>query len=396
VGHLARAALHFAVDGVTIPSHCSPRPRRRGRGPRPRTRAGRPAAPWGRAAATRPRPTTRASCSSSSVLSPPSSLATTSSVAFEVVLVPMWVLISRFGDDHATERARADASNRFVLFTALVDADAARHPRPRRPERYPTSACWPPRTAPGCPPRPRCSSRPSSSSASASRCPWPVHTWLPPAHTIAPTAGSVLLAAVLLKMGPTASSGWPSPPCPRASTWWRRSSRRAARSGSSGEAWPLVERDQRLVAYSSVAHMGFVALGLASGTQTGMQAALFGNVAHGSSRRCCSSSSAGSRSAGECRPPSPATPCATCPRGWGSPSWWVRLGAVRRGWSGSGRVPTVYAAWTPAGPRPAVPTCAAGVVGCHRPRPTRSACSASSGGPPELTGRSARLHAAPP
>ena len=40
-------------------------------------------------------------------------------VAFEVVLVPMWVLISRFGDDHATERARADASNRFVLFTAL-------------------------------------------------------------------------------------------------------------------------------------------------------------------------------------------------------------------------------------------------------------------------------------
>ncbi|HVD64087.1 MAG TPA: NADH-quinone oxidoreductase subunit M, partial [Lapillicoccus sp.] len=40
-------------------------------------------------------------------------------VAFEVVLVPMWVLISRFGDEHATERARADASNRFVLFTAL-------------------------------------------------------------------------------------------------------------------------------------------------------------------------------------------------------------------------------------------------------------------------------------
>jgi NADH-quinone oxidoreductase subunit M len=59
-----------------------------------------------------------------------------------------------------------------------------------------------------------------------------------------------------------------------------------AASGAIGILWGglacLVERDlKRLVAYSSVAHMGFVAVGLASGTQTGMQAALFGNVAHG-------------------------------------------------------------------------------------------------------------------
>src|SRR4029453_4364581 len=59
-----------------------------------------------------------------------------------------------------------------------------------------------------------------------------------------------------------------------------------AASGAVGIIWGglacLVERDlKRLVAYSSLAHMGFVPLGLASGTQTGMQAALFANVAHG-------------------------------------------------------------------------------------------------------------------
>ena len=112
---------------------------------------------------------------------------------------------------------------------------------------------------------------------------WPVHTWLPPAHTIAPTAGSVLLAAVLLKMGTygivrLAIATVPDGFATRGAV--------PRRDGAIGILWGglacLVERDlKRLVAYCSVAHMGFVALGLASGTQTGMQAALFANVAHG-------------------------------------------------------------------------------------------------------------------
>ncbi len=112
---------------------------------------------------------------------------------------------------------------------------------------------------------------------------WPLHTWLPPAHTVAPTAGSVLLAGVLLKLGtyglvrlvvPVVPQGF-SPVAPY-----------LAGFGVVGILWGglacLVERDlKRLVAYSSVAHMGFVAVGIASGSPQGLQGALFANVAHG-------------------------------------------------------------------------------------------------------------------
>ncbi|HEY5419831.1 MAG TPA: NADH-quinone oxidoreductase subunit M [Marmoricola sp.] len=206
-------------------------------------------------------------------------------VAFEVVLVPMWVLISRFGDDHATERARADASNRFVLFTALgstlmllgilvlvvqsgtsdLGLLAAAHGAGLS---APTQVLVATLLVVGL----------------GIKVPlWPVHTWLPPAHTIAPTAGSVLLAAVLLKMGTYGIIRLAIPTVPEG---FHVVAPFLAASGAIGILWGglacLVERDlKRLVAYSSVAHMGFVALGLASGTQTGMQAALFGNVAHG-------------------------------------------------------------------------------------------------------------------
>jgi NADH-quinone oxidoreductase subunit M len=206
-------------------------------------------------------------------------------VAFEVVLVPMWVLISRFGDDHATERARSDASNRFVLFTALgstlmllgilvlvvqsgtsdLGRLAAAHGAGLS---TPTQVLVAALLVVGL----------------GIKVPlWPVHTWLPPAHTIAPTAGSVLLAAVLLKMGTYGIIRLAIPTVPEG---FEAVAPFLAASGAIGIIWGglacLVERDlKRLVAYSSVAHMGFVALGLASGTQTGMQAALFGNVAHG-------------------------------------------------------------------------------------------------------------------
>ena len=123
-------------------------------------------------------------------------------LSFEIVLIPMWMLISRFGDSHDLP-ARADASGRFVLYTVLgstlmlvgilalvhsagtANLDELAKLRGAGLDR-------------------------STQMVIAAlllvglgiKIPlWPFHTWLPPAHTIAPTAGSVLLAAILLKMG---------------------------------------------------------------------------------------------------------------------------------------------------------------------------------------------------
>ena len=113
---------------------------------------------------------------------------------------------------------------------------------------------------------------------------FPLHTWLPPAHTTAPDGRLGAAGGGAAQDGhlrPGAARRWPR--CPTASP---RSHRCSPSLGAVGIIWGglacLVERDlKRLVAYSSVAHMGFVVLGLASGTRTGLQAALFANVAHG-------------------------------------------------------------------------------------------------------------------
>jgi NADH-quinone oxidoreductase subunit M len=112
---------------------------------------------------------------------------------------------------------------------------------------------------------------------------WPLHTWLPPAHTVAPTAGSVLLAGVLLKLGTYGIVRLVVPVVPQG---FSAVAPYLAGFGVVGILWGglacLVERDlKRLVAYSSVAHMGFVAVGIASGSPQGLQGALFANVAHG-------------------------------------------------------------------------------------------------------------------
>ncbi|MBR7743243.1 NADH-quinone oxidoreductase subunit M [Phycicoccus sp. BSK3Z-2] len=205
-------------------------------------------------------------------------------VAFELVLVPMWVLVGRYGAPHPA-RARTEAALRFVLYTAvgstvlllgilLLVASAG--------------------TA---------DLRELAGGAGAAldggtqlavalllvvglavKVPvFPFHTWLPPAHTTAPTAGSVLLAAVLLKMGTYGLVRLPVATVPEGTATLAPA---LAVAGAVGIVWGglvcLVERDlKRLVAYSSVAHMGFVVLALASGSETGLQAALFANVAHG-------------------------------------------------------------------------------------------------------------------
>jgi NADH-quinone oxidoreductase subunit M len=219
-------------------------------------------------------------------------------VAFESVLIPMWFIIAVWGDDRQPsvadglgsvrpggETARRDAANRFLLYTAtgsalmllgvvLVALRAG-------------TTDFGELTAQGG----------FSMSAHvqtvavvllvaglAVKAPmWPFHTWLPPAHTIAPTGGSVLLAGVLLKMG---TYGLVRVAVPVLPDGMANVAPVLGVCGVVGVVWAglacLVETDlKRLVALSSVAHMGFVLLGVASMTPTGLQGALYANVAHG-------------------------------------------------------------------------------------------------------------------
>jgi len=112
---------------------------------------------------------------------------------------------------------------------------------------------------------------------------WPLHTWLPDAHTEAPTVGSVLLAGVLLKMGTYGLVRIAVPILPEGA------SEIAPYLGAFGVVGIifaalacLAQRNlKRLIAFSSVGHMGLVLLGIASLTPVGINAALFGNIAHG-------------------------------------------------------------------------------------------------------------------
>ena len=112
---------------------------------------------------------------------------------------------------------------------------------------------------------------------------WPVHTWLPDAHVEAPTAGSVILAGVLLKMGAYGFLRFSVPMLPYATEYFT----------------PLIyvlsiiaiiytslvalaqEDMKKLIAYSSVAHMGFVTIGIFTLTQQGVQGAIIQMISHG-------------------------------------------------------------------------------------------------------------------
>jgi NADH-quinone oxidoreductase subunit M len=112
---------------------------------------------------------------------------------------------------------------------------------------------------------------------------WPVHTWLPDAHVEAPTAGSVILAAILLKMGGYGFLRFSLPMFPLAS------------ADMAPYVWvlsviaiiytslvALVQEDmKKLIAYSSVAHMGYVTMGIFAANQQGVQGAIFQMLSHG-------------------------------------------------------------------------------------------------------------------
>jgi NADH-quinone oxidoreductase subunit M len=112
---------------------------------------------------------------------------------------------------------------------------------------------------------------------------WPVHTWLPDAHVEAPTAGSVILAGVLLKMGAYGFLRFSLPLLPVASAEfapWIFALSIVAIVYTSLVA--LAQEDmKKLIAYSSVAHMGIVTLGIFTFTQQGLSGALFTMLSHG-------------------------------------------------------------------------------------------------------------------
>src|SRR5947208_16580614 len=111
----------------------------------------------------------------------------------------------------------------------------------------------------------------------------PIHTWMPDAHTEAPTAGSVILAGVLLKMGTYGLLRVNFGLFPNASRQFAPIMITLAVIGIIyGALVAMVQPDvKRLVAYSSVSHMGFVVLGLFSFTEQGMQGALYQRLNHG-------------------------------------------------------------------------------------------------------------------
>jgi len=112
---------------------------------------------------------------------------------------------------------------------------------------------------------------------------FPLHTWLPDAHVEAPTAASVLLAGVLLKMGTYGFIRISLPILPDAAAQWSPFlAALAAVSIVYGAAVAFAQTDmKKLVAYSSVSHMGFVMLGIASGTAEGLSGAVAVMFSHG-------------------------------------------------------------------------------------------------------------------
>jgi NADH:ubiquinone oxidoreductase subunit 4 (subunit M) len=156
---------------------------------------------------------------------------------------------------------------------------------------------------------------------------WPVHTWLPDAHVQAPTAGSVILAGVLLKLGGYGFIRFSLPMFPEASAqlfWLVMGLSMVAIVYTSLVA--LVQKDmKKLIAYSSVAHMAFVSIGLFAFNRQGIEGALIVMLRTASSRArssCASASStiactparssATAASATTCR----STPSCSCSSPW--------------------------------------------------------------------------------
>jgi NADH-quinone oxidoreductase subunit M len=206
-------------------------------------------------------------------------------VFFELVLVPMWALIRWWGGAGARRSATT-----FVLYTLLgsalmltgflviythtgtLDMVALAH-----------------RHGAGMTPGTQVLAATLIGLGFAIKTPmWPLHSWLPDAHTAAPTVGSVLLAGVLLKMG---TYGFVRVILADLPTGAHRLAPALAGFAAVGIVYGALAclaqvRSRhgdlkRLIAFSSVGHMGFVLLGIATLTPVGVNGALFANIAHG-------------------------------------------------------------------------------------------------------------------
>ena len=205
-------------------------------------------------------------------------------VFFEVVLLPMWFVIALWGDDEVPG-GRVRAANVFIIYTllgsavmllgillvraetgtfdmvALAEAGGAGMSRGVQVLAFLALAL-----------------------GFAVKTPmWPLHSWLPDAHTAAPTIGSVLLAGVLLKMGTYGLVRIALPIAPEGAEVLAPFLGAFAVVGIVyGALACLAQRDlKRLIAFSSVGHMGFVLLGIATLTPVGVSGALYANIAHG-------------------------------------------------------------------------------------------------------------------
>ncbi|ANS80227.1 NADH-ubiquinone oxidoreductase chain M [Serinicoccus hydrothermalis] len=203
-------------------------------------------------------------------------------IGFELVLVPMWLLVARHGDPGSD---REGAAVRFLMVTVVGSSLVLLGILALATALGSTDLqVWAEQGGATLGRGSQLAIAAVLLVGLALKVPvFPLHTWLPWVHATAPTAGSVLLAAVLLKLGTYGMVRLVVPVVPEGFAAW---SPLLAGLGVAGIVWAslvcLVERDlKRLIAWSSIAHLGFVVLGIASGTQAGLQAALFGNVAHG-------------------------------------------------------------------------------------------------------------------
>ncbi|MFF5568402.1 NuoM family protein [Streptomyces sp. NPDC012623] len=212
-------------------------------------------------------------------------------LAFEMVLIPMYFLIARWGGSEGVPGGRQAAALKFILYTLLgsvvmllglllIGLKAGTF----------DMVALATDNGAGLSTSVQVTAVLAIGLGLAVKTPmWPLHSWLPDAHTAAPTVGSVLLAGVLLKMGtygfvrivlPVAPDGmrtfapYLAALAVAGIIYGSLACLALAKEGAGGDL-------KRLIAYSSVGHMGFVLLGIATMTPTGVNGALFANVAHG-------------------------------------------------------------------------------------------------------------------
>jgi NADH-quinone oxidoreductase subunit M len=205
-------------------------------------------------------------------------------VFFELVLVPMWFVIADWGDPH-DPAGRRRAATTFLLLTVIGSAVTLAgfllvYAHTGTFDMVALAAAG----GRGMSATTQLVAALAIALGLAVKSPlWPLHIWLPDAHAKAPTIGSVLLAGVLLKMG---TYGFVRVWLPVVPDGARAVAPYLAVLAAVGIVYGalacLAQTDlKRLVAYSSVGHMGFVLLGVATLTPVGVNGALVANIAHG-------------------------------------------------------------------------------------------------------------------